>query len=450
MVLDHERWRRRTNDKGEDGCTLPRFEIKIDEDDRGTGRLRSSGWMLVPSWGSAFRQYVAMNPIQVPFAPDWNRKDEIAWQTIKLVEQFETKVSMKVISNLLTSPWQDPLLELQHKQRLASLTEYCEIQEIQFGFDHFRQQTKKNRNGRQPIAHRFFVEWARKFADTDVRAHLEFQDGISSMCIVIGSENTQIRKFCKVRYDSVKDIQVKGATIIFNLWSAPILEEGPINYDELHPRSRLAALDEQHRRVISKFATKFRVTFYGEDILRSFLAMTKVVGLVVHAAPKDLDKDDGLAILGLLGKNKTKRRLGDYLDELSDSKIDELNQKWLIGIPYEIAFQIAAMLQNGLLNPIEIWELKEPLEKITKPIEEIGHMLFQFAQSIPLWTFADRLSRSFLERFQEFVERFWKQGNNLTSTRKAGWFRSYRATLTPTTIRLSGPFREQSNGVIRQ
>ncbi|KIM33801.1 hypothetical protein M408DRAFT_18806 [Serendipita vermifera MAFF 305830] len=449
VVLDCERFRRRTANKGEDGYLLPNLEIKLKLDDRGTGRLHPRGDLLIPSWAQEFKQRVDTNPIQVPFAPDWNRKDVLQWQTIRLVENYEFKARREFISSLLTSPWQDPLLELKHKQRIESLRETCDVQEIQFGFDHFQKYTNKQN---QRIVHRFVVEWARRFESTDARAHIEFQDAISSICIVIGPESTRHRQFCKVRYDSIKYIEVKAQTIIFNLWSAPIFEEGPIEYDEGRPRLRLAGLDEQHKRVVSRFATKFRVTLYGGDILSAFLKMTKVVGLAIRSAHKDLDTDDGLSTKT---NAKARRRQGDHLNELSDIKIDQLNNNWLAGVPYSIAFQIAAMLQNGLLNPIEIGDLRPSIDELIKPgsprkTEEIARLLFRFSQSIPTWTFAERFTSTLQQKFNKFADMFWAQGSNLANTPKAGWFWVYRATLTPTTLRLSGPFQEQSNGVIRQ
>jgi hypothetical protein len=403
----------------------------------------------------AFRDYVQAHPVQVPFHPNFFDKSHVQWGQLTITEDCKNRYAKREqISNLQSTPWQDPDLEYQHELRLRDLRGTCDVREIQFGFDHFRPPTRRGSAGSSTLAHRFFVEWARKFESTDSRAYLEFEDGINSITIVIGPDSTEERQFLKVRYESVKIIQVKDHTIIFNLWTAPILEEGPRDNDETRPRSRLSGLDEAHKRVISKFATKFRVTFYAQSILDDFIKKAKVVGLSVVAAHTKRDTDDGLGIMGAVDK-KTKRRTGDYLDELSDSKMHELTRKWLSTVPYPVAFQLAAMLQNGLVNPIEMRDLRTSIDNLICPsslrsIEDVGRLLCRFSQQIPSWTFKERLERTLQAKFATFEEVFWMEGNNLTNTVKAGWFWSYRATLTPTALRLSGPFQEQSNGVVRQ
>jgi hypothetical protein len=456
-VMEHDRWlRKRLVDNSDDGHSLPNFEIELRKDHRSTGRLQSRGKMLVPTWGMAFRDYVLEHPVQVPFHPNFFDKSHVQWGEIKITQEVEAKPQAREkISNLKSSPWQDPDLEYQHEVRRHKLHGVCDVREIQFGFDHFRlQTTTKQLPGQPKIVHRFYVEWARKFETTDIRAYLEFEDAINSITIVIGSDNTLERKFLKVRYETIKRLQRRNSTITFTLWSAPILEEGPIDHEESRPRSRLSGLDDAHSRVISRFPTKFHVTFYGEDILHDFILKADVVGLFVESAPENLDTDDGLGVMGAVSK-RNRRRMGDHLDELSDSKMHELTRNWLSTVPYPVAFQLAALLQNGFVNPIEMRDLRVLIDNLIHPnsqrsIGDVGRLLFRFSQSIPTWTFADRLKLTLPERFTAFEEAFWKEGDNLTNTVKAGWFWSYRATLTPTTLRLSGPFQEQSNGVIRQ
>jgi hypothetical protein len=455
--MENDRWLlKRLADNSEGGHSLPNFEIELRKDHRSTGRLQSRGKMLLPIWGVAFKDYVLAHPVQVPFHPNFFDKSHIQWGEIKITQDVDARPQAREkISNLKSSPWQDPDLEYQHEVRCHDLRGVCDVREIQFGFDHFRPQTNTRQLPGQPkIVHRFYVEWARKFEATDVRAYLEFEDAINSIIIVIGPDNTLIRQFLKVRYETIKRLQRKNSTITFNLWSAPILEEGPIDHDESRPRSRLSGLDDAHRRVISRFPTRFHVTFYGEDILKDFILKADVVGLTVESAHENLDTDDGLGVMGAVSK-KNKRRVGDYLDELSDTKMHELTRKWLATVPYSVAFQLAALLQNGLVNPIEMRDLRILIHNLihpssTRSIEGVGRLLFRFSQSIPTWTVADRLKLTLNEMFTAFEEGFWKEGDNLTNTIKAGWFWSYRATLTPTTLRLSGPFQEQSNGVIRQ
>lgn len=257
--------------------------------------------------------------------------------------------------------------------------------------------------------------------------------------------------FIKVRYENIKEIAVKSTTLIFSMWTPPILENGPIDYDEERPRSRLSGLDEQHKRVISVFPKQFRATLYSHEELNQFKSMAQVVGLKVLDAHPSLDTDTGLGQNH--GANKrTKRRAGDYLNYLTDVRMNEINDKWLKLLPFSVAFQIASMMQNGLLNPIEIRSMQDWVRALLSRESEskVADLLYHFSQSIPSWTISTRLESTLKERFDRFRDNFLKQKSGLLKTLKLGWFWCYRATITPTTIRFEGPSQEQSNGTVRR
>jgi len=267
--------------------------------------------------------------------------------------------------------------------------------------------------------------------------------------------------FIKVRYDNVKEIAVKSTTIIFTLWSSPILERGPKEYNESMPRSRLSGLDEQHKRIMSVFPNKrFRVTLYSQEEMVSFKAMASVVGLKVLTAHHCTDTDNGLGEdLSLKTTKRVKRRAGDYLNHLTDGKMKEINDKWLKHLPFAVAFQVAFLLQNGLLNPIEIRSMRpwidqllaqEPKRSRREVTDEVAELLYHFSRSIPSWTIDTRLNSDLEGRFNKFKAEFCANKSDLPKNTKPGWFPCYRANITPTRLTLDGPSQEQSNGVIRR
>lgn len=267
--------------------------------------------------------------------------------------------------------------------------------------------------------------------------------------------------FIKVRYDSVKEISVKSTTIIFTLWSSPILERGPKEYNEELPRSRLSGLDEQHKRIMSVFPNKrFRVTLYSQEEMESFKAMANVIGLKVFSAHSCMDKDNGLGEdLSVKTTKRVKRRAGDYLNHFTDGKMKEINDKWLKNIPFPVAFQVASLLQNGLLNPIEIRSMRpwidqllarEPKRSRIEVTNEVAELLYHFSRSIPSWTIDTRLNSDLEQRFNKFKKTFWANKIDLPKKPNSGWFQCYRVNITPTRLTLDGPSQEHSNGIIRR
>lgn len=197
------------------------------------------------------------------------------------------------------------------------------------------------------------------------------------------------------------------------------------------------------------FSKQFRVTLFTEEELDLFISMADEVGLALEDAHSSLDEHDGLGLF--YGKYQP----GEKLVYLSDQKIGEIN-RWLGTIAFPVAFQVAALMQNGLLNPIEIGTtIRSSISKLLLPgsqrtSDEVAELLFHFTRAISSWTIDERLRSSLEDLFNRFKEGFWKSKSGLTRGLKPGWFRCYRATITPTNTVLSGPSQEQSNGIIRR
>jgi RNA-dependent RNA polymerase len=440
-----------------EGLWLMNFKLDLRDAHDHSGRLMSSAKMLLPAWGWLFHDYVAEHPVHVPYCPDWNNKGKVEYQTLKFSrdEERQYRYSRHDISHLKSKPYQDPKLEVEHRRRLAILDKHCEIMVLSFGFDFYENKR-----------HQFVVEWEHKLINPDApRAFLEFADPIHSIQILRGVPTSPDHDFIKIRYENVKEIRLKGNTIIFDLWTAPILEHGLREPDMETKntsnkdfsgikRSRLEGLDGQHRKVMSIFPKKFRVTLYGEDILQNFISMAQCVGLKIQRATSAVDTDDRLSESHKAKRKHQKGRPGDLLYWLKDTIIyKEISDQWLRNIDFPIAFQVSAILHNGLLNPIEICDILRPLVTgmiASRPSKEVADLLFKFSEQIPTWTERQLLSTSLRERFRQFEEAFDKQESVVPKKLKNGWFWSYRATVTPTTIRLDGPRPEQSNGIIRK
>ncbi|KAG8781898.1 hypothetical protein FRC15_007897 [Serendipita sp. 397] len=425
-------------------------EVILHEQKDSSGRLQRKGSLLVPDYGYIFQKYVETHPVQVVFYPDWNDRTQTAAETLSFSWDRSHRVNPYKANNLLAMPWHSPALEKEHKERLDKLRHQCSVSEISFGFDHFYWNERQRK-----VVHRFCVEWCYKFGSTHSQAHLEFHDSINTIEIMYGNAQEYERSFIKLRYENIKFITVKNLTLIFTLYTPPILEQGPINHDQDRQRRRLPGLDPQHERVMTFCPRKLRVTLYGQDILNQFQSMAKgVVGLPFLSPNPIIDTDDGLSNIFQVGRRKTMIKPADYLEWTGDMKMLEFNQKKLSKFPFHLAFQIAALLHNGLLNPIDVRTFCDIIDERIKSSDhstnEIADLVAHFAEHIPTWTL-DTLKKTTLEkRFQMFEEKFWGTRGNFANTLRPGWFWGYRVTITPTIMKLEGRSHEQSNGVIRR
>jgi hypothetical protein len=188
----------------------------------------------------------------------------------------------------------------------------------------------------------------------------------------------------------------------------------------------------------------------SEKELDMFLLMSDEVGLTLEDADPWLDEHNGLE--SLYGEED---HPGDNLLHLSVSNLQEFDQ-WLGTLPFAVAFQTAALLYNGLLNPIEIRSTMCPsINELLWPgsphtSDDIAELILQFSRKIPTWSIEERLEKNLGCLFNLFKENFWATRNALTESLEQGRFRCYHATVTPTSVWYSGPSIEQSNGIIRK
>jgi hypothetical protein len=68
--------RRKKNDSKDedDGPVLMNFEVKLQKWEDESGWLKPTGSLLLPCWSDLFMEYVAENPVWVPYLPNWNDK----------------------------------------------------------------------------------------------------------------------------------------------------------------------------------------------------------------------------------------------------------------------------------------------------------------------------------------------------------------------------------------
>ncbi len=139
-------------------------------------------------------------------------------------------------------------------------------------------------------------------------------------------------------------------------------------------------------------------------------------------------------------------------------------RKWLLECPFPIAFQIEAMLRNGLVNTEELFKsLKAPIDKLRKAREaDAPDILRHLTENLRSRT----RKQSVRDCLELACEGYDVQGilptrsNRIPGTpvkrrrkqkeKADGIFSCYHVTVTPSRMIYEGPYAIQSNRVIRK
>lgn len=118
-----------------------------------------------------------------------------------------------------------------------------------------------------------------------------------------------------------------------------------------------------------------------------------------------------------------------------------------------VAFQLASLLQNLVLDTAELLGLLPRIREIVRVHGRTytAKFLKEFRnQASALW-YSDDPSESILSCFESTEREFAKHGDTLSLVPDDGsYYQSLHVIITPTTMFLNGPYPEQSNRVIRR
>ncbi len=209
-----------------------------------------------------------------------------------------------------------------------------------------------------------------------------------------------------------------------------------IHRDRKKYRKRIRSIDEDHAR-ISPYAHHMRITLYDSEDLDHFIRLCGVVGL---RAPirASIDSESHCFFT-----REELRRIKKALDEKT--------------MPWSAAFQIEALLHNGLLTTADLAFQGQLWRAVTKLLREqpllSGQVLRAFheelmhrnwntfhAQNNTLYTLFEHVKNTYLATLAQ----------SQTTQRQGGSMDCYHVTFTPTRMALEGPYAMQSNRVIRQ
>jgi len=229
--------------------------------------------------------------------------------------------------------------------------------------------------------------------------------------------------------------------ICFDTHTPPVLDKfsihrtttGDERIDRQKYKERVGAIDPAHA-AISPYAHQVRVVLFNDssvDVVKKFIKLCETAGITRTLI---------LACSGPVQIEAVKKGF------FSEKRLFHLHRK-LAQQEWPVAFQLAALLHNALLNTEDIEELLQntlqPLLK-KKSAPYVGELLRRYGETMKNRPDLVAAKESPLDCFRRVSKAF-----AFDSGRSLG-YQAYHITFSPTRLILDGPFPSQSNRIIRR
>ena len=230
----------------------------------------------------------------------------------------------------------------------------------------------------------------------------------------------------------------KQATdVCFDLFTPPIIQREEIfqtDREEGNYKQRVGSVNPGHEAVAS-YAHQLRVVLYdasdhASDVLDKFDDYCRTSGL--HPPKKGVSIDAN-------GRQNffSRKRLNEIALWLRSP---------ILASNWRVAFQVAALLHNGVANTVELIELRPRIEALVRAFGDTlaaGDVMRRFVEEAA----TRRLGQRVFECFENVLRKKTRRSRTAPSR---GRFFCHHVTFTPTRLLLKGPTITQSNRVIRE
>ncbi|KAG9008075.1 hypothetical protein FRB94_013732 [Tulasnella sp. JGI-2019a] len=359
--------------------------------------------------------------------------------------------SVKLIQQ---TPYVDPQILLENEERAEKLQDLVQVVSVQLGWrcrddalsTEWDSSTDLLQTGGQVLDDISveFVEESRELwislPDPTSATSATPRDRISCiMAYMTPSRRSTFR--IGFRWDRVQRLGFENErpAVVFDLYRAPSFElhtiqTRPFQEEEKVYRRPLSFLPGAHQRVAPYASLVVRVECASSHEFQKFKNMSTIANL---PSPTNIDT------------TPVQRQL------FSQLALDQFNT-WVAGREWPIAFQLVAIRDNLLADPVELWELRgqvamlEQEHGVAKTSEILR--LFRARLSTLMWegeddrgatTVPECLSRA-KNDVSDLHMSLRDQSNN------PRYFNCYHVTVTPTRIIPDGPYPDQSNRVLRR
>lgn len=315
-----------------------------------------------------------------------------------------------IIEKLRQTPYVDPRAQAEKQEKAAEAeANRVPICGVEFGWE-----------CRDWV---FSCEWEKSL---DHLGLLGYDEDKREFRVIVGSKSIALRS-----------AQINSAScgmdghlpvVCFNLQSAPIFEEA-LPQPSPFERTRISSLDPDHERVVAYTSLAVRFICDSRRGLEMFRALCKISPL-----GKPLDEV----------YHKEYRRL------FSAGLMAQF-ESWLARLDFEVAFQVEKTVRDGEVDFQEILTLRERIGDLvrSKGVKHAVGVLRFFHSVLKESTWDPRPSYIrdlFLTAAREYVP----ETKRLADMAFEDTFSCYHVSVTPTAVKLSGPFQERSNRVFRR
>ncbi|KAF8123146.1 RNA dependent RNA polymerase-domain-containing protein [Boletus edulis] len=346
-------------------------------------------------------------------------------------------VEIPLILELEKAPFVDPEIARDRARRINALCDPFHLTHVQIGTFYY----PKGAGAQDPRS--FSIEWDRNLSRKSMGL-LFFEYEYKSLRIRIGDPaQEQIFHNIIIRFSSINEMSMgrdsRDPYICFDLFQPPVIQKEEIfptftddRKGEKH-RHRVGSLSANHKTV-SSYAHHLRIVLYDVtdydfgDVLKRFEYYCQTSSL--HPPRQGVTID----------ANGTQ----NFFSFPNIQKIAKWLRSSVLSSNWRVAFQIEALLHNGVANTEELMELRPPIEQLIRSLgntaSDIMRRFVEIAARRPQ-------GQRIFECFESILE---QKAQRLRTPPPRGRFFCHHVTFTPTRRLLEGPIITQSNRVIRE
>ncbi|KAG1724765.1 RNA dependent RNA polymerase-domain-containing protein [Suillus paluster] len=400
---------------------LINFRVTLDKNECGGVRNSGSGTLRLPS-----------KSVGLKFCRLVDVEDGITIKVGKKCLKFRptTKhIPNDILITLAKAPYVDPDIAQKRQEKIDALSSDFRIATVQIG-TFYRPQ---NALPLDPRA--FSVEWERDLVDSGL-GWLKFEYEHKLIRAKVGDPaRGQLLYSLIIKFVNINKMAVGydfgNQYICFDLFTPPIIEREDVNrtltgtrLDSQNYRDRIGALHPGHEQ-IAPYAHHIRI---------------------ILSEPGDLDKFKQFCRIAELRPPIDSVFIEATRQEFFTSRKLALVQKWLESLSsnWPVAFQIEALLRNGIANTKELEDLRPRINELIRRHQPSAAAIMRFfvirAASRPP-------GQTIQTRFEQVLQ---GRLGNIPPEAPPGRFYCHHVTVTPTRLILEGPNIMQSNRVIRE
>ncbi|KAF8635589.1 hypothetical protein AX15_000237 [Amanita polypyramis BW_CC] len=400
------------------------FKVKLDYPEDGGTRHLSTGTIIVPrEVAQKFIAYVKANPIKLD-------ENKLKFYIKGPARSRESEIVPK-------TPFIDPGIQEEHQEILWQLDEALRVNAVQFGI--LFRETYPSSDSERPTTRSYSIEWEHDAVKGSV-AYLRFEYDHKLMRVTIGDPATEdTGRSIAIPFESIQRIGTgydPQPYVCFDTLTPPSFQEIDFFFDEsdrIRHKRRLGSVHPGHA-LVAPYAYHLRLVLFNyrmNDILDKFEGMCTTC------------KISQTTIIRCEGSNAIEARGFGFFRPVRIYKL----RKEIAKFPWGVAFQLEALLHNGILHTQDVENLLPTVRRLCsldpeKDKQYVALLLRRYAELLRRRPIRESPSQCFERTREEYVP--------LESKLSKGNFLSCHVTFTPSRTLMEGPNPMQSNRIIRE